>query len=348
LNHIDKANIFSNLFLTTSDLYRKYGFIRNQSELNEVKNYFKKMLPDYSEEELGFEEKLYLYYAYTAHYFFIMKTAKGFEYAQKLVELFDKNPEMIYVKPEFYIKALNQLLVAQNKLNLTHDFLYTHSRLTSLKRNKKFKTTRNVNLHLFKAIYIHEINKHFMLGEFSKGTRVVQRHIRELNRFIPLLDKNTVYLFYYKIACLYLGAGQFKPAVSWLNRIVRDEGVAVREDLQSFARILRLICYFELNDDDAVQSNIRSTYRFLLSRKNFNQYEQLIMQFLKNLKGNESVAELKKRFIALRDQMIALLALPFEKRSFVYFDIISWLESKIQDRPIQVVFQERLYKSQRL
>ncbi|MFI5204293.1 MAG: hypothetical protein ACHQF2_07330, partial [Flavobacteriales bacterium] len=342
LYHIDNANTFSNLLLTINDLYRKYGFIRNRSELADVKVHFQQSLPSYDEKQLGFEEKMYLYYAFTAYNFFIRNTREGYNYANKLVNLFEDSPEMKYSKTEFYIKALNQLLVAQNKLYMTDDFMRTHRKLVSLKRDKKIKLSRNLNLHLFKAIYIHEINKHFMLGEFGKGTRVVNKHLHELNKFFPLLDKNTIYLFYYKIACLYLGAGQHKQALSWLNRIVRDGGSAIREDLQSFARILRLICYFELNDDDGVQSNIKSTYRFLLSRKNFNKYEQQIMRFLKTLKGNETAAELRKRFIVLKDQMMRISRSHYEKRSFIYFDMISWLESKIQNKPIQAVFQERM------
>ncbi|HRG37391.1 MAG TPA: hypothetical protein PK289_02570 [Bacteroidia bacterium] len=34
----------------------------------------------------------------------------------------------------------------------------------------------------------------------------------------------------------------------------------------------------------------------------------------------------------------------FEKRAFIYFDIISWLESKIQKRTVQEVIREKSLK----
>lgn len=32
---------------------------------------------------------------------------------------------------------------------------------------------------------------------------------------------------------------------------------------------------------------------------------------------------------------------PYEKRAFLYLDIISWLESKIENRPVAEIIQEK-------
>jgi len=240
-----------------------------------------------------------------------------------------------------YIKALNSVLVAQNKLYLYHDFMETHRKLVAIKRNKKISLTENLNLTLFRTIYIHEINRHFMLGEFKSGTRVVSKLENELNNFIPKLDKNTVLLFYYKIACLHFGSGNFKTSVKWLNKIIQDTNTELREDLQSFARIIRLICYFELGDDEMVESNIRSTYRFLLKKENFIRYQQYITQFLKGLRKDYSHKQIIERFEVLKTQMKKLETDPFQRRAFLYFDIISYLESRISGRGIQEVVQEK-------
>jgi RNase P/RNase MRP subunit POP5 len=42
--------------------------------------------------------------------------------------------------------------------------------------------------------------------------------------------------------------------------------------------------------------------------------------------------------------MLFLESNPYEKRAFVYFDIISWLESKIERRTVQEVIQEKARK----
>ncbi len=338
---VQNINTFSNLSLRLNSLYQNIGFIRNKNDLDKVTNFFHSGLPEYNEQRLSFHEKLYLYYSYTGYYFFIQDFKEGYKYAQKWLRLFEKQPEMQERKTEMYIKALNSVLVAQNKLYLYQDFMETHRRLVALKRSKKIILTENIKLHLFKTIYIHEMNRHFMLGEFRSGTRIVSGLQNELNNFIPKLDKHTVLLLYYKIACLYIGSGNFNEALKWLNKIINERETNLREDLHSFARILRLICYYELDDDDSVEYNICSTYRFLSKRKSFVKFMQLIVAFLKGIRMDYSRMEVISRFRVLKKQMEELEKDKYEKRAFIYFDIISWLESKIDGRAIQDVVKEK-------
>jgi CII-binding regulator of phage lambda lysogenization HflD len=334
-------NHFSNLSLKLNSIYQKAGFIRNRIDLDTITGFFTNSLPPYDEKKLSFQQKMYLYYAYTGYYFFIQDFEKGLIYSLRWEKLFEENPEMIPLKTEMYIKALNSVLVAQNKLYLYHDFMNTHRKLVGIKRNKNILLTENINLTLFRTIYIHEINRHFMLGEFKSGTRIVSKFENELNNFIPKLDKNTVMLFYYKIACLYLGSGNFKTSVKWLNKTIQESESGIREDLNSFARILKLICYFELNDEEMIESNIRSTYRYLLKKENFIRYQQYITSFLRGLRKDITREQIIDRFNILKNQMKELEKVPFQRRAFIYFDIISYLESRIEGKSIEEVVQKK-------
>ena len=115
---IQNINTFSNLSLKLNSLYQRTGFIRNNSDYEKVKHFFESSLPKYDEKKLSFHEKLYLYYSFTGYYYFIQDFRSGYEYAKKWVELFDSNHKMIYRKPELYIRALNNLLASQSKLNI--------------------------------------------------------------------------------------------------------------------------------------------------------------------------------------------------------------------------------------
>jgi hypothetical protein len=65
-----------------------------------------------------------------------------------------------------------------------------------------------------------------------------------------------------------------------------------------------------------------------------------IMRFLrKNLYSDPK--QLREAFIELKDKLVEVSKNPYEKRSFLYLDIISWLESKIQGRPVQDVIHEK-------
>lgn len=341
---IKNINIFSNLSLKLNSYYNQTGFIKSKKDLQNVSHFFESSLPKYNEKNLSFQEKLYLYNSFVGYYFYIQDFEMGYKYASKWVDLFEKQPEMKRHKLEMYIKALNSLLVVQNKLYKYKEFAETQKKLIAIKRDRKLILTENTNLNLFKAIYVHEINRHFMLGEFKSGTRIVSALENELNKLIPMLDKHSVLLLYYKIACLYLGSGNYKIAIKWLNKIYNKKEIELREDIYSFARILLLVCHFELGNADLVESNIRSTYRYFLKKGLLTQYQTYILNFLKHLFTNSSERNLKNQFISLKNQMLILEKNKFEKRAFLYFDIISWLESKIENRTIQDIIKTKALK----
>lgn len=62
------------------------------------------------------------------------------------------------------------------------------------------------------------------------------------------------------------------------------------------------------------------------------------------MSNNISNTNMLSEFEKLRQQLLPLESNPYEKRAFIYFDIISWLECKIQSRPVQEVMQEKAKK----
>jgi hypothetical protein len=341
---IQNINVFSNLSLKLNSFYVQTGFSRTKEDLEKVTYFFLSSLPKFDKNKLSFQEKLHLYNSYIGYYFYIQNFKKGLFYSQKLVALFDEHPEMKQHKLEFYIKALNSLLVVQNKLYKYNDFVLVLKQLTQIKRDKKFILTDNIKLNLFKAIYVHEINRHFMLGEFSSGTRIVVALEDELNKFILKLDKHSILLFYYKISCLYIGSGDFKTAIKWLNKIYNEKEINFREDIYSFTRILLLVCHFELNNENILESHIRSTYRYFTKKGELSKYQKNIFHFLQSLFLNPSEINLKKQFVLLKSNMLILENKQYEKRAFMYFDIISWLESKIERESIESIIKIKAAK----
>ena len=338
---IKNINLFSNLSVKLDSFYHQLGFVRSKNGLEKVTQFFNSSLPKYQIKDLSFQEKLYLYKSYVGYCFFIQDFKTGYEYANKWVNLFEEQPEMKFLKPELYIKALNSLLSVQNKLYKYQEFAETLKHLVSIKRDKKITLTENLNLNLFKAIYIHEINRHFMLGDFKSGTRIVAALENELTKFVTKLDKHSILLLYYKIACLYFGSSNYRTALTWLNKITNEREISLREDIHSFARILSLISHYELGNDDLIESYIKSTYRFFIKKGDLSLYQKYILDFLKGLLMERKIKNIQNRFALLKTQMVSLQDNEFEKRAFLYFDIISWLESRIENRSVQEVFKEK-------
>ncbi|MFQ5447715.1 MAG: hypothetical protein ACE5FF_12350, partial [Saprospiraceae bacterium] len=117
-------------------------------------------------------------------------------------------------------------------------------------------------------------------------------------------------------------------------------------DIQCYARILHLIAHFELGHFALLEYLVKSVYRFLAKMEDLNVVQREILYFLrKELRTNP--AHLQHAFIQLKNKLGKLKDHPSERRSFLYLDIISWLESKIQNRPVQEVIREKFEKRRR-
>ena len=62
--------------------------------------------------------------------------------------------------------------------------------------------------------------------------------------------------------------------------------------------------------------------------------------FLRTI-GDVYPHEFKKEFIKLHTTLKHYEDNPYERRAFLYLDILSWLESKIENRTIEEVIQEK-------
>lgn len=146
---------------------------------------------------------------------------------------------------------------------------------------------------------------------------------------------------YYQLANFYVLAGQPKQAAIWTRKIIEEPRTGVRSDLQSFARILNLFIYFDLNDPDLLEYYTRSTYRYLYTRKKLYKYEDQILKFIKKAPHSLNKRELRALFQEEIDNLTALFQDPFEKRASYYFDTISWLSSKLEEKPIGEIIKNR-------
>lgn len=348
---INNINTFTNFSIKLNSYYTRLGFIRDEQDEHRIKDFFKKNISTYIDKDLSIIEKLNLYRLYIGYYFFLQDFEQGYVYAKKLVKTFDGMPNLIESMPDDYIKSLNNLLIAQNKLFRYHEFVETNRRLQAVASIPSVRINENMRIRLLKYFYMHEINKFFMTGDFDKGVEfIIQEQGKEIMELLEILDKHSALVLNYKIACLYFGAGNFSESAKTLNKIINITSTDLREDLHCFTRIMNLVCHFELGNFDVIKHYIISTYRFLLKKDDLRLFQKFVLGFLKNLSDDTDNKSLIIEFKQLKNQLLTLVDSAYEKRAFIYFDIISWLESKIEKRSVQSIikekFESRIIKSQ--
>ncbi|MCC6702376.1 MAG: hypothetical protein IT221_12680 [Fluviicola sp.] len=342
--HVRGAVDFSNLSLQLYALYVKVGFVRDEKDYRFVKEFFATRLPKYHLSDLGFEEKMHLYNAYVWYHYITQEFLMCFKYAKLWVDLFEDNPIVKDQNKEMYLKGLYNF---QNALfNLRN-----HSRLSDSITHLEqidFGARENENVTLLQELYLllGKINECYLKGTFDEGLWLVPKVEAFIKQHEDRLDNHRIMILNYKVACLYFGSGDNKSTIKYLNRIIQMKDVSLREDIQCFARILNLIAHFELGNDDLVEYQIKSVYRFLRNMGDLHGVQHEILNFLRQLPFTDEKS-LMRGFRVLHAKLVKLSQLPYEKRPFLYLDIISWLECKIERKPVQVVIREKFELEQK-
>ena len=337
---ISRTNLLTNLSVELNSIYLKSGYILNKEEYEYIQAIFEQRLPAWREGYLSLREKLLWYEVHLGYFNHIQDLEKTLYYARKWVDLFQATPSSSF-QLEMYLKGLNHLLNTLSRLGLEEEFASIHKKLRSLASHRLMVMNENLRIRLFKYSYAHQFNKYFMIGDFSTGGALLERIESNLEQFIGMIDKHSELILFYKIACLHFGNEDHSAALKWINRIINSEDIDLREDVHAFARIINLIAHYELGNREVLEYAVRSTYRFLRKKDDLQSFQKHILEFIKELSWEVTHKELIRRFISLRTKLIPLVNSKFDNRAFAYFDIISWLDSKIQNKPVEEVIRTK-------
>ncbi|HVX00526.1 MAG TPA: hypothetical protein VHA52_08845, partial [Candidatus Babeliaceae bacterium] len=342
--HIDRVTRLSNLALLLYRWYVKNGHARNEQDEEGIREFFRNYLPEKTEGITDFYELLYLYQSYCWYAFIRQDFLMYYRYSQKWIDLFAANPVMIAVETGHYVKGMHTLLNAHFDLRNFRQFDETLKQFEEYAKTQIANVHDNFRIHTFVYINGAKLNKHLMEGTFAEGLAAVPEIVEKLKEYELFIDHHRILVFNYKIASLYFGAGNYSAAIDYLHKIIHNNHSDLRLDLQSYARLIHLLCHFELGNEEILESLTKSVYRFMAKMKNLTVVEEEIFKFLRHstkLRPKELKPELKQ----FLDKIKHLEKNRFETRAFAYLDIISWVESKVYDKPLSEIIHAKYLKS---
>jgi hypothetical protein len=335
----------SNLALQLYSWYIKNGHARNEKDEESIKIFFHKNLPDDALSQTGFYERLYLYQSYGWYAFIRQDFLMYYRYTQKWVDLFKDEEGMIAVETGHYIKGMHNLLNAHFDLRNHRKFAEALADFENFATTSTAMQHDNNRVQTFVYINSAKLNQHFMLGTFKEGLNLVPYLEEMLQEYSLFLDRHRILVLNYKIAMLYFGNEDYNTTIDYLQKIINDPA-DLRTDLQCYARLLHLISHYELGNSEIIEYLIKSVYRFMARMQNLTVIEELIFKFLRGT-FHVSPKKLKPELKILLDKVKHYEKARFETRSFAYLDIISWLESKVNEKPMSFIISEKYKKSRR-
>ncbi len=334
------ASKLANLKLKIHGLYIQLGHIRDDKDRIMVQEFFNSALQEINTKNLTYFEKIYLNQSYVWYYYIMLDFENCHQYATKWVNLFEEEPEIKKMDPDLYMRGIHYQLTCLYNLGYYKDFEQTLRTLEKFVQNetRNFNTTSNLIAFLY--LYTSKLNHHFITGTFHEGIKTADEVEKKLKVFDHYLDPHRIMVFYFKIAWMHFGNGDFPTSLDYLNKIIYLDVGVLREDIQAYARIFSLIVHYELNNYQLLEYQIISVTRYLNKLQDPNKMQREILNLVSRIlyKPPEIVIREFKKF---EKTAITLGKNIPEKKALIYLDIEAWVQSKITGKSLKSVIQSR-------
>jgi len=289
-----------------------------------------------NEQELPFRSRIIYYYCWGLYHHLQSDFTKAYKVQVRCRDFLNAHPEKKKEAAESYAGILNNLI---NTLLALEEYEESYAVLQEYKKLES--RSLQMQVRVFQVSSLTELFLAEATGEFEKGIAAIPQIEQRLKEYKGKLNKINELIIYFNISTLYFAAGEFSKSLFWRNKLVANCDPTVREDIFCASKILNLVNHFELGNTDILEYVLRSTYRYLYQKKRIYNHEKLILVFIRKLCDITTNQELKELFTGLKKALIDLQQDPYEKSPF-YFDLISWLESKITQTPFRAIVQEKI------
>ena len=324
-------------------LYAKnvhYGYVKNDKEFRDITRFFESHIEEIDLENAGFSESFWYYKSHLLYSILVQDLLSAYKFANKWVELFYMSPDMIQLHPVFFIRGHQHLFEILYLLKYMSKFKMALERFESTLAQPSFPKNHNISPYIFMGRYNNKINFHFLEGSFDEAIPLIPDVLNGLVQHADQLDQHHIMVLYYKIACIYFGAGNLQKCIAYLQLIISDKSLRVHQDLMCFSRVLNVVAHYDAGLDFELETQVKQTYKFLLKMDELQAVQKEMIRFMRSL-TDIYPNELKQAFRQLHASLKHFENDPYEKRSFLYLDILSWLESKIENRSIGEVIREK-------
>ena len=330
LKLLNNQKIYRDLANNFSLKYQQYGAERSSKDLVEMKKLLHNSFLKDENKALCLRAKQNFY---DCHYLFSQIKGdfkKSYHFSKKMTDMYHENPGMISLNTTSYLTAINNFLVASNGLLRYDEMRQYISKLEATRMNLKSSSDKATAF-----FYLYNLLNYFIsTGKFNEAEQDVKRIEKEMVEHETNLNQLQKIILYATISQIYFGQENYKRCLSCLNKIISFGEMKARTDIEGFIRIFQFIVRYEMKSDMYLMNSLfKSTYRFLDKQQRLYKFELVMMEFIRNnmikkIRRNN----IKKEFFLLKEKLILLSKNKYEQHAFEYFDYISWLESKIENK----------------
>ncbi|MFT6246105.1 MAG: hypothetical protein ACJA0U_002641 [Salibacteraceae bacterium] len=318
-------------------IFRSGGFTRNETERRVVEDIADYHLIKGKNTALSTKAASICYYIKGLCAATNRNYRDSFQFFNRTQEILDNNPYIKLDTGQRYVNTLFHLLrchIDNKDFSEAQELILT---IRSLHGKKGFNSV-DISVRIFSNTYNQELVLLHAMGEFDKSVELIAEIEKQQALFEGKISKEMEVLLTYNKAYSYFGTGDYKKALQYINEVLNDNEQNLRQDIYSFSRLFNIVIHYELENYDFLEYVVKSTNRYLSKQERDYQVENVCIKSIRKLAKTAETVNRIEIFEKMESEISELLTDHNERVVLEYFDISSWLRSKIK----KISFEEEI------
>lgn len=259
-------------------------------------------------------------------------------FSKRNLELIESDRVKLANFESHYLITGHNYLLALTKLRNYEEFRLGYSKMLNfyMTMPSKSKTPEAFGWILkIRLLFVSNCVNFLMLDEGLSAALSLKRLI-EKNMYH---DKFLNAVLYYKFFAIYFFKAEYKKAILWLNKIIALGGESFNREIYEMSQLLLIVCHFELKNYTLLRYLTKAISGYREKAEWGLEFREEMILFFNKTASEKDVN--KDRYVGLYARIQKMLGDDTGANILDVFDFISWLESKIEDRPFAAVIKEK-------
>jgi len=269
---------------------------------------------------------------------------EAYRYRRQLLDLVSEHfgasfePEAV----KRYFVALNNLIPICMKLGRYDEVEHLLNEADTIEE-RSFATHYSIELgqRIRYQGMIGRLALYTRLGRVGDGAAIIDRINEEIEALEKYPRRYVAMHLYFNVAYYLFTVGRNSEGIRYCNRILNDNEVRNIEDLHASTRILAIMLQYEIGRSELLEYLARSAKRYLVKLEGLYGYENIMLTFMKRLSSSRPPKSMDTVFAKLREELVEAGYEPGERNALSTLDLLSWVDSKLQKRPLVDILKEK-------
>lgn len=264
-------------------------------------------------------------------------------YNQEILATYGDNRVLIRENPIGLLSAIGNQIVINIRLKKYATAIDLINALIELPTllNKAQRRSKTLNKRIELHVLNYSMGIYLECGNIPEAIQLEPKILEFIRMNKTIIPVHRLLELHFSLLYLYFILGDYDKALKQLKLLEQFNLRQLKQDLFASVQLIKLLIHYELDNRNLLPYLIRSVYRSLSQSARLFEFEYVLIQFMRNelpkVTGGIATA---RAFNKLLLQLTKIQHDKYEQAAFIMFDIVAWLRSKIEHKPLLAVLSE--------